>query len=181
MKISLINYLAVPLTLFAIACDNDSDSGDVESVAPPPIPLSDADYIDNLVPHHEMALQMSDAVIARGADPAVREMAQEMKAMQAEEIAMLREIRQRVAGSDRIAAMRDPHSELDLEQINSAASGPAADVAFLENMIPHHAGAVSLSHRALDQLSDPELIEMANMTIVMQTREMNEMLDMLGR
>ena len=180
MQLSLIKYLAVPLTVFTIACDSDSDSGDVESVAPPPIPLSDADYIDNLVPHHEMALQMADAVIARGADPTVKEMAQEMKAKQAEEIATLREIRQRVAGSDRIAAMRDPHAQLDVEEI-SAASGPSADVAFLENMIPHHAGAVSLSHRALDQLSDPELIEMADMTIVMQTREMNEMLDMLGR
>lgn len=48
-------------------------------------------------------------------------------------------------------------------------------------MIPHHAGAVSLSHRALDQLAEPELIEMARMTIVVQTRVMNEMLDMVGR
>lgn len=182
MKSSLTHLLIAPLALFAVACDNtsDGDNGDVDSVSPPPIPRSDVDYIDNIVPHHEMALQMSDAVIARGADPKVKEMAEEMKKMQQEEITMLREIRVRVGGSDRIAAMRDPHGDRDLVELQ-AASGPAADIAFLENMIPHHAGAVSLSHRALDALTDAELIDMANMTIVMQTREMNEMLDMLGR
>lgn len=177
MKTFALAYLFVPMALVA-ACDNDS--GGVESVAPPPIPLSDADYIDNLAPHHEMALQMADAVIARGSDPEVRSMAGDMKTMQQEEIAMLRTIRQRTVGSDRIAAVRDPHVEADIAAIN-AASGPTADVLFLENMIPHHAGAVSLSHRALDQLTDLELIEMANKTIVDQTREMNKMLDMLGR
>lgn len=174
----MTRYIFAPLVLLAIACDDDTT--EVESVAPPPIPLSDVDYIDNLVPHHEMAVQMADAVIARGADQEVKSMAAEMKAMQQEEIDVLRDIRTRVAGSDRIAAMRDPHVELDIQELE-AASGSAADVMFIENMIPHHAGAVSLSHRALDQLSEPQLIEIANNTIVLQTREMNEMLDMLGR
>lgn len=179
MTTLLPSRFLVPAALLLAAC-NDDGSTDVESVAPPPIPASDVDYIDNLVPHHEMALQMADAELARGASADVKEMAQQMKTAQQEEIAMLRTIRQRVAGSDRIAAMRDPHVELDIEELD-ASSGSAADVIFLENMIPHHAGAVSLSHRALDNLTDPQLIEMANMTIVVQTREMNEMLDMLGR
>ena len=76
--------------------------------------------------------------------------------------------------------MRDPHVQRDIDELN-ASSGADTDILFLENMIPHHAGAVSLSHRALDNLSDPQLIEIANNTIVMQTREMNEMLDMLGQ
>lgn len=179
MKNSLLKYMLASTMLIAVGCNSDED-GEVESVSPPPIPASDVDYIDNLVPHHEMALQMADAELANGADPAVKEMAAQMKAAQAEEIAKLREIRERVAGSNRIARIGDPHAAADVEKI-AAAAGSAADVAFLENMIPHHAGAVSLSHRALDQLSDPELIDMADMTIVVQTREMNEMLDMLGR
>lgn len=163
-----------------LAACNDNDTDGVESVSPPPIPASDRDYIDNLVPHHEMALQMADAEIANGADPNVKAMAQRMKDAQQQEIAMLRTIRQRVDGSATIAAMRDPHVDTDISELRGT-SGSAADVMFLENMIPHHAGAVSLSHRALDNLADPELIDMANKTIVVQTREMNEMLDMLGR
>lgn len=179
MTISLLRCSVTAIAVLAAGC-NDDNNGDVDSVSPPPIPASDVDYIDNLVPHHEMAIQMADAVILRGADPAVKDMAEQMKAAQSEEIASLREIRRRVADSDQIARIGDPHASLDVQRIQ-AASGPSADVAFLENMIPHHAGAVSLSHRALDQLTDPDLIDMAQMTIVVQTREMNEMLDMLGR
>lgn len=169
----------LPFALLLAACNDNSTDG-VESVSPPPIPASDRDYIDNLVPHHEMAIQMADAELANGTDPNVKAMAQRMKDMQQEEITMLRTIRERVVGSDTIAAMRDPHGDADIAELQ-ATTGSAADVMFLDNMIPHHAGAVSLSHRALDNLSDPELIDMANKTIVMQTREMNEMLDMLGR
>jgi uncharacterized protein (DUF305 family) len=76
--------------------------------------------------------------------------------------------------------MRDPHGEEDAAKLQ-AARGSEVDAMFLEEMVPHHAGAVSLSHRALDNLSDPELRDMAQTTMVMQTREMNDMLDMLGR
>jgi len=160
------------------ACDDHGK--DVESVAPPPIPASDADYIDDLVPHHQQAIDMADVEIAKGTRAEVRDMAQQMKATQQQEVAKMQGIRARVAGSDRVAPMRDPHGEDDLASLQ-AATGAQVDTLFLENMVPHHAGAVSLSHRALENLADPELRNMAETTIVMQTREMNEMLDMLGQ
>lgn len=166
--------------LLTAACDNNNDPSGVESVAPPPIPSSDADYIDNLVPHHQQAIDMADVEIAKGTRADVRDMAQQMKDMQQQEIAKMQGIRARVAGSERVQPMRDPHGEEDVASLQQA-TGPQVDTLFLENMVPHHAGAVSLSHRALENLSDPELRDMAEMTIVMQTREMNEMLDMLGR
>lgn len=162
-----------------VGCDNESDS-DVETVSPPPIPADDVDLIDNLVPHHELALEMADVEIARGTRQDVKDMAQMMKNAQQEEIARLRSIRMEVAGSDKIAAMRDPHGQGDVAELQAAA-GADVDRMFLENMIPHHAGAVSLSHRALENLTNAELRDMARMTINVQTREMNEMLDMLGR
>ena len=177
MKPTLAN-LSTIVFLGITACS--SDSSNVDSVSPPPIPASDVDLIDNLVPHHEMALQMADIEIARGERADVKAMARMMRAAQQDEIARMREIRLRVGGSDRIQAMRDPHGEMDIAQLD-VATGTDVDTMFLTNMIPHHAGAVALSHRALDNLSDPELREMAEMTIVVQTREMNKMLDMLGK
>lgn len=160
------------------ACGSDDTSP--ESVAPPPIPSSDVALIDNLVPHHEMAMEMADIEIARGTRDDVKMMAQMMKTTQQDEIARMRAIRLRVEGSDQIASLEDPHGQIDMSKLG-AATGADVDRVFLENMVPHHAGAVSLSHRALDNISDPELREMAETTIVMQTREMNEMLDMLGK
>ena len=144
-----------------------------------PIPASDVDLIDNMVPHHEMAIEMADVEIARGARSDVKSMAEMMKAMQQDEIARMQQMRAKFAGSDQVRRMQDPHHDVDLDALQSA-TGADVDRSFLEHMIPHHAGAVSLAHRALDNLKDPELREMAQQMIVTQTREMNEMLDMLG-
>lgn len=167
------------LLVALVACD-DNDRSDAESVGPLPIPDSDTDYIDNLVPHHQEAIEMADVEIAKGTRPDVRDMAQQMKTVQAQEIEEMQRIRARVAGSERVDPMRDPHASQDLARLQ-AATGAQVDTLFLENMIPHHAGAVSLSHRALENLSDPELRDLAETSIVAQAREMNEMLDMLGR
>ncbi len=165
------------LALFSNACGSDDSSA--ESVAPPPIPRSDVDLIDNLVPHHAMAIEMANIEIAKGTRDDVKQMAMMMKATQQDEIARMEQIRMRVDGSGEVPSMDDPHGETDMAELD-AATGADVDTMFLENMIPHHAGAVSVAHRALDNLSDAELRDMAQNTIVMQTREMNKMLDMLG-
>ena len=175
MTFERLRTIFLPLVLVA-GC---SDSDDADSVEPPPIPASDVDFIDNLVPHHEQAREMSDLVIARGSDPEVRAMAERMRGDQMAEIAELTAIRAEIGPDFQLRVMTDPHAEADMNSLASA-SGSAADVLFLQNMIPHHAGAVSLAHRAMDNLTVPALEEIARMTIVKQTREMNEMLDMLG-
>lgn len=43
-----------------LGCDDTANNQDVQSVAPPPIPASDVDFIDSLVPHHRMAVEMAD-------------------------------------------------------------------------------------------------------------------------
>jgi uncharacterized protein (DUF305 family) len=174
-----LSLLFLSTALFAVACDESSDS-DAGNVEPPPIPASDVEFIDGLVPHHQEALEMSNMILERGSDPAVLEMAREMRAAQEREIAEMMSIRSQLAPGYDLRVVTDPHGEEDLAEL-AAASGARADVVFLENMIPHHAGAVSLAHRAMRNLTVPALLEMADMTVVMQTREMNEMLDMLGR
>jgi uncharacterized protein (DUF305 family) len=178
MKSTLVSVSSIVLA-FGLAACSDNNSSEVESVSPPPIPADDVDLIDNLVPHHQMAIQMADVEVSNGTRQDVKEMAQMMKIAQQEEIVKMQNIRAELVGSDRIAAMRDPHGEQDLAELQ-AATGADVDRLFLENMIPHHAGAVSLAHRAFDNLTNPELRNMAHMAVVAQTREMNEMLDKLG-
>lgn len=172
-------FASLFLVAFAAGCSDSSD-GEVGTVEPPPIPASDVDLIDNLVPHHREAIRMADEQIARGASGDVRAMAEEMRADQQREIDELLAIRAELEPGVQLRTMSDPHSERDHDVLASAA-GAELDVLFLENMIPHHAGAVSLAHRAMPYLTVPKLQEIADMTVVKQTREMNEMLDMLGR
>lgn len=45
-------------------------------------------------------------------------------------------------------------------------------------MIPHHANAVVMSHRGLENLDRQDLIDFAHKTIDAQTDEMKKMIDM---
>ena len=176
-KLVVAAAIAVGGTLTTACTDEDAAS---DSRQPPSIPANDVDYIDQLVPHHESAIAMADEVIARGSDPEVRAMAEDMKATQQEEIATLTRARAQLTGREAVDPVMDPHSDIDMAEL-AEMSGPELDRAFLRNMIPHHAGAVVLSHRAMPSLERDDTRELAEMTVVMQTREMNAMLDMLER
>jgi uncharacterized protein (DUF305 family) len=140
----------------------------------PHIPKSDVELIDTLVPHHEAAVKMATMEIERGADAEVKAMAEMMKADQLEEIATLREIREELSGCDRVKPFPDPHMDRDMAEMMGLA-GLALDKAFLEHMIPHHAGAVQFTHNALPNLQHPELEALAHHVIDVQAMEIGEM------
>jgi uncharacterized protein (DUF305 family) len=168
--------LLASAALVAGACTDGGNSDDQRE--PPSTPEDDVAYIDELVPHHAGALDMANEVLARGADPDVRAMATMMRAAQQQEIDLMLSKRESITGRQTMPTMDDPHMHADMAEL-SELSGVALDRAFLRHMIPHHAGAVVTSHRALPNLTDAELRELAQMTIEMQTREAAEMLTKL--
>ena len=171
--------LGMAMATASLGCDSSSDA---EGNTPPPIPSDDVEYIDFLVPHHQDAIRMADEEIERGASEEVVSMARDMKEVQLAEIETLERIRADLTGDPTSGAdlesQEDPHMTSDLGRMEDMA-GSELDRAFLWEMIPHHGGAVIVSHRALPNLEDAELRDLAETTISAQTREMNAMLDML--
>jgi uncharacterized protein (DUF305 family) len=154
-----------------LACDTHHDAGATS-------PRSDVEFIDAMIPHHEMALEMTDVVLQKGSDAEVKAMAKAMKDAQTTEIAEMKAIRTRLAGSAATTAQHDEHMMADMEKLE-AASGAALDRLFLEEMLPHHAGAIKMAHEALPYLEETELQVMANKIVHDQAKEIGDIAAML--
>lgn len=151
----------------------------VRNTTPPPYtPRNDVDFIEALVPHHEGAIQMAQIEVQKGTRAEVKTMAQQMIDQQAQEIAVMTSEYQAITGRSRVPSPpRDNHMRADMLVIQ-AASGAAVDEAFLEHMIPHHANAISLAHRALPFLRRQALKDLATNTENGQAAEIGEMQEM---
>jgi uncharacterized protein (DUF305 family) len=135
----------------------------------------DVAFIDFFVPHHRAAIEMADVVIDRGADPRVRGMAEEMKAAQAEEIARMTAARRELTGSPDVPAPPpDLHMETDLAAMRRL-RGLDLDRRFLEEMIPHHGGALPVAHRSEPRLARTDMQALARSIYGAQAREIGEM------
>jgi uncharacterized protein (DUF305 family) len=172
--------LLVALASVVFGCDSDDHTEQGDPVSPPPIPANDVQFIDSMAPHHQLAIDMADQELARGASADVKEMAATMRQAQLDEIQDMESIRQQLTGTALQPVPQDPHGERDMSAL-AELSGVELDRAFLDNMIPHHAGAVQMAHRALPNLENAQLQAMAHDTIANQTREMSDMLDMRER
>ncbi len=169
----LPTLLVLVLLLPALAFANDRR---VRNTTPPPYtPRSDVDFIEALVPHHQSALEMARIEVERGTRAEVRAMAQQMIDQQAAEIALMTSEYRALTGRSRVPPpSTDRHMRGDMALLEGA-SGAAVDEAFLEHMIPHHAGAVLLAHRALPFLRRQTLKDLALNTENGQAAEIGEM------
>lgn len=143
-------------------------------------PASDVEFIDAMVPHHRMAVHMADMELARGESADIKEMAQAMKDAQTAEIAKMESIRTQLAGSGEVPDHQDAHAEADMKKMMEA-TGAALDRLFLEEMLPHHAGAITMAHEALPYLEQSELRAMASQIIGDQAKEIGQIGEMLGQ
>ena len=147
------------------------------------IPLTnttDVQFIDMMVPHHQMATMMAEQVLARGSRADVKAFAQKAKDDQTREVAQMKAIRSEIAGSDAVPPPPpDPHMDTEMAMMMQM-SGAELDHMFLEDMIPHHAGAISVAHRAKNSLQRGDMKELAKMIFDMQSKEIWELHAMLA-
>lgn len=168
---------AVTMFLFIVLFVGCS-SGPEAAIPPPFTPADDVQFIDGMVPHHQGAVMMADMIVQRGQRADLRAMAQQMKDSQNQEIAMMRSARQAIAGSTDTPPMSDPHMLSDM-MLLSQQSGAQLDTMFMEHMIPHHAGAIIMAHRALPNLKLADMHALAAHIVDAQALEIGELQRML--
>ncbi|MCG8919225.1 DUF305 domain-containing protein [Actinokineospora sp. PR83] len=155
-------------------------------------PPNEADYAyaRDMVAHHRQALVMTALVPDRGADPTVKAFATRIADTQGPEVDMMNRWLTR-NGQPAVAeheghgghgshhAMPGMATEEQLAAL-AAASGPAFDRLFLELMIRHHEGAISMADTVRRSGSDVLVQEMADNVVAEQSDEVARMRGMLG-
>ncbi|MEU6075047.1 DUF305 domain-containing protein [Micromonospora sp. NPDC047074] len=141
-------------------------------------------FVRMMIPHHAQALEMAELAPDRAADPALRALAERIRASQGPEIGMMRGwLQERGLGTETAghehAGMRGMQSPEAIRQL-AAARGAEFDRLFVRMMTEHHQGAVQMATDLLKVGADLTLSEFANSVATEQTVEIDRMRELLA-
>jgi len=138
---------------------------------------SEREFVTGMIPHHQEAANTAKEVLARGGSTAeIRTLAEEIIEAQETEIAMLKEWHLAWYGEAYIVDNSYQPMMRDLSQL----SGAALDQRFLEDMIPHHMGAIMMAQSVRPYIEHQEVTDMANAIMTTQTAEIEVMQELLA-
>jgi len=139
---------------------------------------SDERFIDMMVPHHLMAVQMAQVASQKGQHSELRHLATTITSSQNQEIQELKDLKQRLYGTSNTPTTINP---VDMENTGTMmpdqlASENPFDRAFIDSMIPHHASAVDLASVAIMRSSNADIKRIARSIIDVQSQEIGTMI-----
>ena len=191
-RLWLVAVLVVALGLVAAGCgDDDEDTGGGAGTTPTEqTATGDGDraaergFLEAMVPHHESAIEMADVAVERAEAPEIKKLAEAIRGAQGPEIKRMERIHQRLFGSP-LKPNEAGHEALGLTAEEAGMGhGDAAmmleeadpfDRAFVDEMVPHHRGAIKMAEAVLQKTADDEVRKLAQAIIDAQTREIAQM------
>jgi uncharacterized protein (DUF305 family) len=155
----------------------------------------DVGFYQDMITHHEQAVQMALLELDNGSDPTVRSFAEEILNFQSYEIGRMdqslrgwgyrREQRPDVAMAWMgmpvpVATMPGLATDEQMAGLRDA-RGAEADALFLELMAEHHRGGIHMAEFASRQADDPGVRTLSGWMAYNQTVEINEFIAAAGR
>jgi uncharacterized protein (DUF305 family) len=185
-------FVAGALVLSACS-GGDGDQSTSASSVPADATFNTADitFAENMIPHHEQAVEMAELAPDRSTNPDVLDLADRIRAAQGPEIDTLNGwLSDWGVDTEANSGEGMDHSEMDhsgmggmmSEEDMSAledANGIDFDRMWLEMMLEHHTGAVGMAQTEIDEGKDADAIAMAEEIKSSQSAEINEMEQLL--
>lgn len=148
----------------------------------------DVGFYQDMISHHEQALQMATVELASGSDSTIRSLAREILQAQSYEIGLMRQqlTNWGLASFDRPdTAMAWMGHEVVVDEMPGLATpeqmrelreseGTATDELVLELMVAHHIGGVEMADHAADHAGATEVRDLAGVMARNQAIEVNE-------
>jgi len=147
----------------------------------------DLRFIDAMIPHHQGAVEMAQQALAKSKRPEIKKLAQDIITAQKREISQLRQWRTQwypKASSTPMAydSSKGQMMPMSQEQMQSMMmqgdlgnADAQFDLRFINAMIPHHEGAISMAQDAIAKSKRPEIKQLAQEIVKAQEAEINQM------
>ena len=158
--------------------DAEGEAGAEGGEAVDEAPHNDADiaFAQQMIPHHEQAIEMASLAATNASDQRVKDLAVQIEAAQSPEI---EEMRAWLESWGEDAEGAAPHEGMGMSTDDmaalEAATGSEFDRMFLEMMIEHHTSAIEMAEIEIADGEFPDAIEMANAIKTSQQAEIDEM------
>ncbi len=137
---------------------------------------SDRDFLLEMIPHHQEAVDTSAYLLTRTSDPALKTFVQSVIQVQSQEVEQMKQWYQQWIGQPYapVGTYRPMMSNLP------KAEGPALENAYLQGMIVHHQGAIAMAQQIQPLSQRPELLQFAQGIIQTQSQEVSQLEHWLG-
>ncbi len=157
------------------------DHSDMKSDANAASQPYDLQFLDTMTAHHTGAVEMAKMVDGRTQNSDLKKFAADIIRDQEKEIAQMTGWREKwFAGKPPAMNMEMPgmadSMKMDMPKLTSS-KNKEFDLAFIDMMTPHHAGAVTMAKEALTKAEHPEIKSLANQIIKAQDAEIKMMAD----
>jgi uncharacterized protein (DUF305 family) len=189
------------LTLLLAACGGSSTSSEANAGADAPAAsvaaaadggaAADIAFAQLMIPHHQQAVEMADLALASATSDQVRELATQIKGAQDPEIMQMNGWLETWGAPMKMADDHGGHdmggmtmegmmSDDDMAALMNA-TGADFDRMWLEMMIAHHEGAITMADQVLAETSNPEVTALAEAVVTGQTAEIDVMQQLLAQ
>ena len=147
----------------------------------------DLRFVDAMIPHHQGAVEMAKEAQQKSKRPEIQKLAADIIKAQDKEIAQMKQWRQAwypKAGDKpmayhgkmgRMMQMSSNQMQGMMMMGDLGASDPQFDLRFMNAMLPHHEGAVTMAEDALKKSKRPEVKQLAREIITAQQKEIAQM------
>ena len=158
--------------------DHVSDSTDVSEMMMENGEYSDERFVDAMVPHHQGAIEMAQIALENAEHPEILALAKDVVSAQETEIEQLKAIKQGQFGTSEVSMDMSDEEMQGMGMMmapEDLANQEPFDKAFIDNMIPHHESAISMTNVALTESENPKIQEIAAAIVDAQEREIEQM------
>ena len=137
---------------------------------------SDAAFVNEMIPHHEGAIEMAEVALENAEHEEIRTLSREIIVAQRTEIEELRRIRDDLGATTTMDMSGGEMEGMSMaEDPRELAEARPFDKAFIDAMTPHHESATVMAKVALEESENPQIRGIAEDIVAGQEREISQM------